>query len=175
MNINSELKKALKQGDVSKIELAFDELYSQYVRLIYVSISKYVSVKEDVEELTSDVFINFFNNLDKIDFDKNIKYYLLKSAKNLSINYLKKKEKEVSNLDYLKDSEYLKCEEKSNYSELINSWRKYLSDMEIEIILAHVLDGVELKEIAKKMGKSPNTIKSIYRRAVIKIRKREEK
>lgn len=51
---------------------------------------KYIKQYEDSEELTDDVFIQLFNHLENLNLDKDIKYYLMASAKNASINFMKK-------------------------------------------------------------------------------------
>ena len=87
------LYKAIKSNNEQKILEACDLIYQKYQKLIYFIISKYITNIYDIEDLTQTVFINFFNNLEKIDLTKNIKYYLVTSAKNISLNFIKKQNK----------------------------------------------------------------------------------
>ena len=103
MNFEAKLRQVLKSNSIEDIYSVFSEIYYFYYRLVYFTIMKYISTPSDIEELIQDVFIGFFNNLNlKID---NIKYYLLTSAKNKSIDYLKSKNNDVkySNLKNYKN------------------------------------------------------------------------
>lgn len=173
MKVISELEKAVKNGDSKKIEKCFEYVYKAYANLIFVFISKYINRKEDIEELTDDVFIQFFNHLDNINFEKNIKYYLMKTAKNLTINFIKRNNIEKIFVDDNELMNYKVENDNNSYHHLINKWKRYLSIEEIDIILKHILEGYELKEIAKIKNKSPNTIKSTYRRAIKKLQKQK--
>ena len=81
MDLERKLKSALNTNDLEQIEIVFEEIYNTYYKLIYFCININVKNHQDVEELVDDVFINFYNNINKIDIS-NIKYYLTKSAKN---------------------------------------------------------------------------------------------
>ena len=161
------LYKAIKSRKEDKILEAFDYIYTKYYKLIYFIISQYITNEFDIEDITQNVFVNFFNNLNKIDLTKNIKYYLVTSAKNQTINFLKKNKK----IEY--DEEIIlnmKDEGSSNllYNELIADLNKFLSREEINIILLHTLECYTFKEIAKKLNKKTNTIITIYNRAIKK-------
>lgn len=75
LRVEENLKYALRTKDKRIINQVFEEIYYEYGHLIGFVISQYVKNKSDVEELINDVFLNFFNNLDKIKI-KNIKAYL---------------------------------------------------------------------------------------------------
>lgn len=90
MTLEQKLKHAIKSNDINKIHIVFDEIYRLYGRLVYFKIMQYIDNKLDVEDLTQDVFVSFYNNIKYIEV-LNIKYYLVVSAKNKALNYLKKK------------------------------------------------------------------------------------
>ena len=64
MSYEFELINALKSKDQNKIRLVFKDIYEEYYKLVYFCVANFVSNKEDVEDITSEVFINFFNHLD---------------------------------------------------------------------------------------------------------------
>lgn len=163
MTLERQLVNALKSNERNKIEATFKRIYDSYFKLVYFCISSYVNVKEDIEDLASEVFLSFFNHLNIINLNGSIKYYLVKSAKNVSINYLKRK-KEVS----LFKEEIIEYEEK--YSDILEVIKKYLSSDEREIIIDHVILGKSLRLIAKERLQNVNTIKSKYRRSIKKLR-----
>lgn len=168
MNLSKALYVAYQQGNTKKIEQLFDKIYEQYADLVFVLISKYVFIKEDIEELTNDVFISFFTHLEDLNPKKNFKYYLMTSAKNQALSYLRRWNRYVT-VDM--DSIEAQHHEDSSYTELIEEWKRCITEEEIRLILKHVLEGYELKEIANLEHRPINTVKSCYRRAIQKLRK----
>lgn len=162
MTLERKLKIALKSSQKDKIELVFNEIYHEYIKLIYFVVAQYVKSHEDIEELCSDVFLNFFNHLDTIEI-KSIKYYLTTSAKNASINWLKKN-KIVS---------YEISQTISEENKIVCDFLKqYLSSDEEELIFEHLFLGKSLKLISKEKNINPNTLKSQYRRTILKLKEK---
>lgn len=170
MNLELQLKNALKSNSIDNIHNVFSKIYSFYSRLVYFTIMKYVDNQSDIEELTQEVFVDFFNNLDnKID---NIKYYLLTSAKNKAIDYLKSKKHKIEYTDF---SQFRNIEDDSinkNYENLLSAFKNYLSDLEIDILIQHIIYDLTFKELSTIHNKPLNTIKTIYLRAKKKIKER---
>lgn len=169
MILDKKLEKAIQNENDTEIELLFEEVYNKYYNLISYLISHNVKNNKDVEELVNDTFVNFYNNC----FTKpinNIKYYLVKSAKNISINFLKKKQINYEyNEDYINN--YNDYNDKTYYDEIMILLEKYLTEEEIKIILLYNVDCYSLKEIANKIKKPYNSVVSIYNRAIKKFKK----
>ena len=166
MSLTKKLFIAYKSGNCKKIEQLFSLIYNEYADLVFFIVSKYVRQYENIEEITDDVFVQLFNHLDNIDPNKDIKYYLMTSAKNSSLNFLKSHKQEEIFDENIEDYNY---SYDSHYYLLIEEWKKVLSNEEIELILEHVIEGFSLRELALNSNKSSNTIKSIYRRAIKKL------
>ncbi|MDE5856380.1 MAG: hypothetical protein K2H06_04960, partial [Anaeroplasmataceae bacterium] len=66
----------IQTGNEEQIHKAFNEIYVTYGKLVFFVISKYVHQLEDIEDLTNDVFLSFFNQIQQIDLKNNIKSYL---------------------------------------------------------------------------------------------------
>lgn len=173
MTFENKLKKALESNNINEIHAVFDEIYSYYGKLIYFIVIKDVNNNQDAEEITQDVFVNFFNNLTKTSIN-NIKYYLVRTAKNITINFIKSHNKEITinNKIIYKDNENKYNDE---YERIINKMKKHLSEYEIDIVVKHVVYDYKFKELAYEHNKSINTIFATYNRAIKKIRKGENK
>ena len=104
MTLEERLLHAKKKRNVVKLESIFNEIYKEYSGLVGYIVSKYVSRKEDVEDLIDDCFIKFSSVFIEKDIT-NIKGYLVKIAKNETINFIKKKDSDV---DIVYDDEYIK-------------------------------------------------------------------
>ena len=51
MSLENKLLKAINSNNPNKIESVFEEIYYEYGKLVGFIISKYISKKEDIEEL----------------------------------------------------------------------------------------------------------------------------
>lgn len=170
MSLELKLKRAIELKDITYIHQIFEEIYNTYGKLVYFTIMKYVKNSMDVEDLTQDVFISFYNNISKNDI-KNIKYYLVVSAKNKALNFLKQQQKNL----ILDETVIQSLEDTTNmntdYFKLLSKMKKYLNDYEIDIIIKHVIYDYTFKDLSKLYNKSINTIISNYHRAVKKYKK----
>lgn len=163
-----KIRKIINIKDQEKIYKVFNECYTKYGKLVYFVISKYVYNSHDVEDLTNDVFIKFFNNLETLDIQQNIKSYLTTSAKNTAINFIKKNKKIEYNDEYIT---IISDHQTSAYNDLVSEMARCLTKEEIDIIIEHVVYDVKFKDLAEGYNKPLNTIVSIYHRAIKKFRK----
>jgi RNA polymerase sigma-70 factor (ECF subfamily) len=161
------LKCSIKSKDINKINAVFEEIYYEYGHLIGFVISKYVSNKQDIEELINDVFLSFFNHIDKIKI-KNIKSYLAITARNKAINHYKKNKKDILINPEIIDKKT--SSDNTLYYIIIDDMRKILSDFEITIIIEHVVLGKSFKEIAQDNNKPISTISDQYYNAIKKYK-----
>ncbi len=175
MSLEKKLYRALKENNDVKFEEIFEQIYYEYCNLVAFIISKYVSNKEDVEELTNDVFIAFYKSLFKNEI-YNFKYYLVTSAKNVAINHLKKVK-----IDVIYNDEYIltiaDADESMNdslYQELLDELKKYLNEFEINVIILHNVYEYSIADIAKKNKKPRTSISSTYHRAIKKFNERRK-
>lgn len=172
-NLEKQLNKALINNNQDEITFVFESIYLTYHKLLGYIIAKYVIDSNDVDDLIMEVFLDFYKIMFKSKI-KNIKYYLITMAKNKALSYLKTKQK----LDIVYDDDIVYNavdEDNSKYDLLINDLKKFLSEDEISIIILHIMYDYSFKEIAKKEGKSINTIKTKYYRSIEKVKEINEK
>ena len=164
--IEKRFFKALQSGDKNRINSAFEEVYRAYSKLVAFVVGEYISDRETIKEVVNDVFVSFFNHADGIY--GSIKYFLTVSAKNSAINRAKKDNKRCGDLPL----EYADvASEFEPRSEILAELKKRLGDEEIKIIVMHAVEGYSFREIAKTLDKNPNTVLTIYSRALKKFRK----
>lgn len=173
MILEKKLETAIKHEDNDQMDYVFEEIYNKYYNLVSYIISQYIKNINDVEELVNDTFVNFYNNCFKGRID-NIKYYLVKSSKNISIDFLKKKQIIFEyNEDYVNN--YKEDKEKTIYDEIMILLDRCLSKDEIKIILLYNIDCYSLKEIANMLNRPYNSIVSTYNRSIKKVKKEMNK
>ena len=138
--------------------------------MIYVCINRYVPVREDAEELTQDVFLKVYKSLDRLDENRNIKYYLTITARNTAIDFLKKK-KIQCDVDDEVINQLPDQEVRSNYEDIVAILKQYLSNEEIDIIMDKLVCDYTFKEIAKIRKMPIGTVMSKYSRAIKKFKR----
>lgn len=153
---------------VSYKEKRIEKVYEKYKKLVTFVISKYIKDKEIIKDITQDVFLNYIENENKVF---NIQKYLATTAKYMSLKYLKKNNQ--MDLDSI-DEEVLYSNNKSNieYNLIIDEFKEFLSNEEIDIIILHIVYNYTFKEISLTKKIKLNSIKSIYRRAIIKCKEK---
>ncbi|MBE6130455.1 MAG: sigma-70 family RNA polymerase sigma factor [Erysipelotrichaceae bacterium] len=169
MDLERKLKSALNTNDLEQIEIVFEEIYNTYYKLIYFCINTNIKNHQDVEELVDDVFINFYNNINKIDIS-NIKYYLTKSAKNISLNFLRNNKNKKFILDetavYTYQESYINEE-----CDIIDDLKEILTDEEIYILLEHLIYGKKLIDLASEFSITFVNMRVKYHRIIKKCKK----
>ena len=149
------------------VEESFNVIYNEFSYLIYYLSLKIVKDESMACEITNETFMMFFINKDRIDINRNLKYYLTSTAKNLSINYLNK----INKLEPLNDNISVFNTNVDHFNEYIEKFKDFLDEQEIDLIVLHLLYDFTFKEIAKEKNVSINVITSKYNRAIKKVRK----
>ncbi len=86
-NINTEsLLLRVKDGDSVAVKILFDRYYFQVIGFI----RRFVD-ESDVEDVAQEVFMSVFQRMNKIQNPSAFEGYLFRSAKNRSVNWLRKK------------------------------------------------------------------------------------
>jgi RNA polymerase sigma-70 factor (ECF subfamily) len=150
------------KGDEKSLEF----LIKRYLKRIYNFVYHYVGNAQETEDITQDVFVKMWKNLNKFDQEQKFSTWLYAIAKNASIDFLKKK-KSLPLSDFAMNklvNEIIFSEDELAYA------MEKLSPECRKIISLHN-DAFSFKEIAGMLGKSINTIKSRYRRSIINLKK----
>ena len=163
------LIKKLKSHDTDEAYHAFKCIYEKYYKLIFYCINNYVNNKEDSEELTNDTFLNVFNNLNNLNENKNLKYYLVVTAKNNAISFLRKRKDEVIPIENINRSISFSTD---LHNDTLNKLKEFLNEEELFIVVYHLIYGYSFKDTSLIKNKSINTIMSTYRRAIKKSYKK---
>lgn len=174
MTDEKRLLRAIQSKRKEEPEITFQYLYTKYKPLVRFVVAQYIKNEFDIEDITQETFVIFFNHVERID--SSIKTYLTVSAKNISFNFLKKNQKlsyvdtdEIPNLnDVSPPSDYLSND---RFDELICDMKKVLSEEDVKIILLHLIDDVKFEDIALQFNQNVKTVKSKYYRALKKYKK----
>lgn len=173
MTDEKKLFRAIRSKSKEEPEATFQYIYIKYKPLITFVIAQYIKNVSDIEDITQETFISFFNNVENVH--TSIKSYLTMSCKNIALNFLKKNK----NISYVDMEEFsLLCENATfdnlandRFIDLINDMKKVISEEDINIILLHLIADLKFEQIALKLGQNVKTIKTRYYRALKKYKK----
>ena len=167
-----EIARCIKKGSKEEITILFESVYNEYFKLVYFVAFSYLKNEQKTEDIVQDTFLHFFEKC--MDFRwvsqlSNVKGYLCSCAKNAALKELKKQNRQSD----VEDIETLIAEERECVRETdLNNILDGIGSDSIDIINDHIFLGLPFVEIAKNKNSSINTIKSKYRRAIQKIRRK---
>ena len=162
--------------DISKEQLSkeFKHIFDEYKNLVYYVIIKIINIPTIAEEILNDTFLILYQHWYQIRDKKKIKSYLTTTAKRLAINQAIAYKEDNENLDYSFEVENLKYDNISyhnSFNELIDKFKNYLSDEDLDILIKSIYFKYKIKEIAKEQDVNIFTMTSRIRRLKIKLRK----
>lgn len=156
---------------------AFSEIYDLYVERIYRFIFFKVANAEDAQDLTSEVFLKTWQYINDGKEVKNLNAFFYKIARNLVIDYYRKKSLSQTNVSLENENENLEGQIKAAKSETENLETKLamegvekklreLKDEYREAIILHYVDELSIKEIAEVLDKKKGAVRVLLFRAL---------
>ena len=161
----NNLLAALQEGDNE----AFSEIYQGTAQTVFAFILTYTGNRAAAEDLTQDTFMKVKKNADGYKKDTNATAWLLQIAKNLALNWLKKRKKETLT-DFADDKgQYGSYRLEKDYP-VLDAVRQCLKEEERQIVLLHIIAGYKHREIAAITGKPLGTVLWTYKSSLAKLK-----
>jgi RNA polymerase sigma-70 factor (ECF subfamily) len=141
-------------------------MWEEFIDRLGKFIGKYVSDKDDSEDLLQEVLIKIYKNLDNLEQEEKVYPWIYQIARNSIIDYYRRKNKMTSNLE-LEDIAVYDGEESSNediaicIKNMINS----LPEKYKQVIILSEYENLTYKEISQRLGISISGVKSRIQRA----------
>jgi len=152
----------------------FSEFYDDHVSKLYRFVYLKVSSKETSQDLTSEVFLRFWEQLNSPTEIKNPRAFIYQIARNLVIDYYRKKEpqKIQPELIQIKDTKADLKQEVLLESDIkdIETALSKIPDEYQNMIIWYYLDEFSVSEIADITGKTENNVRVIIHRALSALR-----
>ena len=168
---DSQLVKLYLKGDEKALEILIGRRLKQVYFFVYQRTGQDSDIAQDI---TQDIFIKMWKNLKSFKQEKVFKAWLFAIAKNACWDFLRKKKtlpiKDANDIidSALDIADVLQSRQKL---EALSLSVKKLSLKYKQIILWRLRENFSFQEIADLSGKPINTVKSLYQRAVIELRK----
>jgi len=161
----------------------FEILVNKHLSHVFNFVVRYSGDREGAADLVQETWLRVWRNLKKFDTDKKFITWVFTIAHHVVIDWQRKKKAlTFSELDTV-ESDFKESlagdlpspEEIFDQKFLHEKFREVveaLSSLEQSIILLHLEQNLSFIEIAEVLNKPQNTVKSIYRRALLKVKEK---
>ncbi|MCX6799865.1 MAG: RNA polymerase sigma factor [Candidatus Falkowbacteria bacterium] len=170
--ISSGREKVLFIKVINKDKIAFSTAYDKYVDQIYRFIYFKISDKEEANDLTSLVFLKAWDYIQTAGVREvdSLKALFYKIARNVVIDFYRKKNNNVSLHDYedtLPDSKNLQLEIENDFelAAIKRSMFKLKNEYR-EVLIFHYVDELSIQEIADILDKTNGNVRVLLHRAL---------
>ncbi|MFQ5632905.1 MAG: RNA polymerase sigma factor [bacterium] len=158
------------QGDTE----AFHKLFEHYKLPVFHFITRMVGRPEDAEDITQEVFVRIYQRLPSLREPKAFSSWLFTTARNESINYLRKKNRrQASSLEAMQENTVLaqpinQNSEKHNPEQIategemasvVQNALSAIPEINRSAFVLGVLEGYSYKEVAEMLECSVNNVK----------------
>ncbi|QQG44469.1 MAG: RNA polymerase sigma factor [Candidatus Roizmanbacteria bacterium] len=158
---DKEIVIRIKRGEIEY----FSHIVNRYTSIILNYINSKLFDKTEVDDIVQNIFLKFYKAIDGFDESRPVLPYIFEIAKNEMKMYFRSRKKTVQ-LDEriaVADQKDFPVEE-DNIDELL----QFVNEDQRKA-LKLLLDGYSYKEISKEINKPLNTIRTLIRRARLKI------
>ena len=163
----------MKLLNSENFEFFFKQYYSWLCNISYSILKDYDAAEDVVQEF----FTSLWKNKDSLSIHSDIKYYLARSVKNRSLNYLRDKKhfEQIDTLDIEFKLGYNGIEKDMEYYELLHLVEKVISDLPKKCREVFILSRYEkksYKEISNYLNISEKTVENQISKALKVLREK---
>lgn len=154
----------------------FSKFYNEHVERVYRFVYLKVSSKEVSQDLTSEVFLRFWEQLNSSIEIKNKRAFVYQIARNLVIDHYRKAKPNIIEIEKVKVSDQTEnLEEEAILGSDMDTIQRALSQIPEDyqdMIIWYYLDEFSVPEIAEITGKTENNIRVIIHRALSALKEK---
>jgi RNA polymerase sigma-70 factor (ECF subfamily) len=170
------LWQAFRLGD----EVAFTTLYQQHVRVLYSYGKKLLADDAAVEDLIQDLFIDLWQNKERLSDIDSPRFYLFRSLRRRIYKALPANDKMAHNWETMPDDlmpitlpeEFYIIEEEDSKKQKndLTLWLKALPVRQYEVLMLRYYEDFSYHEIAEILSINEQSVRNLVQRAVMKLR-----
>lgn len=165
---------------------AFEGIINRYSQMLYRFVFRLVCNKDIAHDIVQESFIKAWKSIKKYNFNYNFKTWIYTITQRTAIDHLRRikttnfseLDTEEQNFDESIPDDQLLPDEIFENTENIKLIQNALLELSIDsrtLLLLHHGEEMTFEEISEITGKPMNTVKSRYRRSLIKLRRIIEK
>jgi RNA polymerase sigma factor (sigma-70 family) len=159
--------------------MTFDDIYFEYHKMVFNLALQYVQNIEDAEEITQDVFIKVFDNLNSFKKQASLRTWIYRISINQSLDFIKannsQKRNFISKIFSLNDENFsfepanfnhpgIQLEQKEAYKKIFTAINQLSDNQKTAIILLKIEDKSQT-ETAEIMNLNVKALESLFQRA----------
>jgi RNA polymerase sigma-70 factor (ECF subfamily) len=156
--------------DKRTAESAFAELYARLSGKVYAYCLRFLGDKEEARDIFQETFVKFHQSADKEREMTNVPGFLMRIARNLCINAIRKDNPDVPYEDYMGVYDEEISRDKKELLGLIKKGLQLMPEEYREYFVLREYDGFTYNEIAEIMNTNVDTVKVKIFRAKKKMR-----
>lgn len=166
-----DIVKRCKQGD----RKAWNMIVEKYSKTVFNIALSFAKTRDDASDITQDIFIKVFRNIDHFADDGNFSSWVIRISKNYCIDYWRKNKKYQDQLeldDRLRVHDSDSPEEvtvRDSESQLLREKLKLLDGDLCLLITMRDIQGFSYQEISESLNLPLGTVKSRINRGRIKL------
>lgn len=160
---------------------AFEGIINRYSQMLYRFVFRLVCNKDIAHDIVQESFIKAWKSIKKYNFNYNFKTWIYTITKRTAIDHLRRirttnfseLDTDEQNFDESIPDDQLLPDEIFENAENIKLIQNALLELSIDsrtVLLLHHGEEMTFEEISEITGKPMNTVKSQYRRSLIKLR-----
>lgn len=159
--------KKLRQGDNS----ALTDIYNITKNTVFSICYSYMRDYQTAQDMMQDTYVNIMRYILYYKDGTSGKAWINVIAKNLCLNELKKRKREVlTDFNEREDLGGQYDEHIPDESGIFKLAKKVLNDNELKIVLMHTIGGLKFREIAKVLEHPQGTVRWQYNNALKKLK-----
>ena len=163
--------------------MTFDDIYFEHHKMVFNLALQYVQNIEDAEEITQDVFVKVFDNLNSFKKQSSLRTWIYRISINQSLDFIKAKNSQkrnfISEIFSLNDTNLkyeptnfnhpgIVLEQKEAYIKIFDAINQLSDTQKTAIILLKIEDKSQA-ETAEIMNLSVKALESLFQRAKTKL------
>ena len=160
----------IKEGNKNAFEKLFRKYYTAICRYIY----NYLNDTDTAEEIAQDMFVYFWENAQNKNINTSVKGYLFTSAKNFTLNHIKKmktrRKYHMAVSGVLQENDEFNDDKMYTFKILIKQALLTLPEKCRDIFVLSKYEGLTYEEISVYLGLSQKTVENQMGIALRKIR-----
>ena len=158
--------KGLCSSDKQEMNDSFNVIFNKYRYLVYYVSYDILKNEEESKDIVNDTFMKMYEKRYDFNSETKLKYFLMVTAKNLSINRYNQLKDHLTYSDDI--GEGTDCEGVNIYLE---KFKEVLDEEEYRYLVLHLIYGFKFKEIAVSNNLTTWQVSSKYERGINKLRK----
>ncbi|MEG0037859.1 MULTISPECIES: sigma-70 family RNA polymerase sigma factor [Bacteroides] len=156
---------------------AYTWIYNRYIHQLYQYGCRFCADSEVVKDCIQNLFVNIYQNREKLTVPDNPKLYLMSALRNALFNTLNRNrlhDTYISNtafdFDLSVEEQFIADEEESSQSQTIAHLLNTLSPRQREIIYYRFYEDLQYDEICRLMDLNYQSAYNLFQRSLIKLR-----